>query len=603
MKREYLVLLTGPLQGSERDIVGSLTIGRSPENGLQLNDLQVSRKHAVVQQTPAGTIVRDLGSGNGTYIGDRRVLEYRLSDGDVIRIGPVDMKFEIRAGDAMTTPRPLTSPPIGSDPRQSVRFHAEESGSKIEANAADNIYRTFFKAPQDAVSAEQLRDAQDRLAAVYEANQIISSERDLRKLFERVMDQIFGLVPAHNGVILLKDEKTGELVTEFVKRGDKQSEVAMSSSIVTRAFEKGEAVITYNAANDSRFEAGASIISQNISSAMCTPLRHQDETLGIIYVDTRGTQNAFAQGDLELLVALSGPAATSIRNAQYVAELEKAYQDTLIVLANAIELRDHYTVGHTWRVTNFALEIARTLGWSAEKLRECEMGGVVHDVGKISIDDAVLRKPGGLTDDEYAQMRVHPERGARMMQDIRILVPLIPYTLYHHERYDGKGYPFGLAGEDIPVEGRLLAVADTLDAMTSNRPYRKGFDPEYAIAEIEKGKGSQFDPAIVDALMKCYREGKIDRILQDYHKKDEKSIACPFCSTYMRLPEQAKVDFEFQCGVCHRQIRLKRQNEAYFGELVARSDSTPLGSGSHGDSGAADPDPVASTREGGEQSK
>ncbi|MCC6486185.1 MAG: HD domain-containing protein [Candidatus Hydrogenedentes bacterium] len=586
IKRVCLVLMTGPLQGTERDIVGSLTIGRSPDNGLQLNDLQVSRRHAVIQQTPAGTIVRDLGSGNGTYIGDRRVLEYRLSEGDIVRIGPVEMRYESRVGDAITTPRPVVGPPPGADPRNSVRFHAEDSASKIEANAADNVYKTFFQVPRDAVSADRLRDAQKRLAAVYEANQIISSERDLRKLFERVMDQIFSLVPAHNGVILLKDEHTGELVTEYVKRGDQQTEVAMSSSIVSRAFDKGEAVITYNAASDARFEAGASIIAQNITSAMCTPLTHQSETLGVIYVDTRGTRSAFTQSDLELVVALSGPAAIAIRNAQYVAKLQKAYQDTLIALANAIELRDHYTVGHTWRVTNFALEIARTLGWPEEKLQECEMGGVLHDVGKISIDDAVLRKPGGLTDEEYAKMRVHPERGARMMQDIEFLVPLIPYALYHHERYDGKGYPFGLSGVDIPIEGRLLAVADTLDAMTSNRPYRKGLDPEFAISEIEKGKGSQFDPTIVDALMKCYREGKIDRILQDYHKKDEKSIACPFCSTYMRVPEEATVGFEFHCGVCHRGIRLKQENEAYFGEMVLRSDSTPL-SGSNADSDPA----------------
>ena len=586
IKRECVVLMTGPLQGTERDIVGSLTIGRSPDNGLQLNDLQVSRRHAVIQQTPAGTILRDLGSGNGTYIGDRRVLEYRLAEGDVVRIGPVEMRYESRVGDAMTTPRPVVSPVAGLDPRKSVRFHAEDSASKIEANAADNVYKTFFQVPRDAVNADRLRDAQKRLAAVYEANQIISSERDLRKLFERVMDQIFTLVPAHNGVILLKDERTGELVSEFVKRGDQQTEVAMSSSIVSRAFDKGEAVITYNAANDARFEAGASIIAQNITSAMCTPLTHQSETLGVIYVDTRGTRNAFTQSDLELVVALSGPAAIAIRNAQYVAKLQKAYQDTLIALANAIELRDHYTVGHTWRVTNFALEIARTLEWPEEKLRECEMGGVLHDVGKISIDDAVLRKPGGLTEEEYAKMRVHPERGARMMQDIEFLVPLIPYALYHHERYDGKGYPFGLSGLDIPIEGRLLAVADTLDAMTSNRPYRRGLDPEFAISEIEKGKGSQFDPTIVDALLKCYREGKIDRILQDYHKKDEKSIACPFCSTYMRLPEEAKVGYEFHCGVCHRGIRLQQENEAYFGEMVLRSDSTPL-SASNADS---DPD-------------
>src|SRR5690606_31437313 len=122
----------------------------------------------------------------------------------------------------------------------------------------------------------------------------------------------------------------------------------------------------------------------------------------------------------------------------------------------------------------------------------------------ISIDDAILRKPDRLTDDEYDKMKVHPERGARMMQDIEFLLPLVPYALYHHERYDGKGYPYGLQGEDIPIEGRLLAVPDTFDAMTSNRPYRKGLDPKIAIAELEKGKGTQFDPDMVDAFLAAY---------------------------------------------------------------------------------------------------
>jgi putative nucleotidyltransferase with HDIG domain len=195
--------------------------------------------------------------------------------------------------------------------------------------------------------------------------------------------------------------------------------------------------------------------------------------LGVVYVDTRGTTHAFTQSDLELLVALAGPAAIAIKNAQYVAMLERAYHDTLIVLANAIELRDHYTVGHTWRVTNFAKEIARVLGWDEERIQQTEMGGVLHDVGKIAVDNAILSKPGRLTDEEYEKMKVHPERGARMMEDVGFLKPVIPYCLYHHERYDGKGYPFGLSGESIPLEGRLIAVADTFDAMTSHRPYRR----------------------------------------------------------------------------------------------------------------------------------
>lgn len=565
MPKDRLIVLSGPQQGTVVEIDDVLTIGRSPENVLQLNDIQVSRRHAVVERTPKGSLIRDLSSGNGTYIGDRRILEYRLTDGDIIHIGPTQLRFEAGIEDREKSSRD-----------SSVLF-ATDDGSTLEASAVDKVYKTFFHAPQADASAEELQSAQERLAAVYEANQIISSERDLKRLFERVMDQLFRLVPAHNGVILLKDEKTGELVTEYTKFGAGQTHVTISSTIVTRAYENGEAVLTSNAASDSRFGAHLSIISHNIASAMCAPLVHQNERLGVLYVDTRGTTNAFEKGDLELLVALSGPAAIAIRNAQYVAQLEQAYRDTLVVLASAIEMRDHYTVGHTWRVTNFAVAMGRALGWSEEELKRCEMGGVLHDVGKIAVEDAILRKPERLTEEEYAKMRVHPERGARMMQDCKVLVPLIPYALYHHERYDGKGYPYGLKGEEIPIEGRLLAVADTFDAMTSNRPYRKGLPAEVAVAELEKGKGTQFDPACVDALVRCYREGKIDSILQEY-SKGEKSIACPFCSTFVPIPDGVDVGGRFECTVCHRTIALQRSNEVYYGEVVSAVEwpRTPL---------------------------
>jgi putative nucleotidyltransferase with HDIG domain len=546
MARERIVILSGPRQGTAFDISGLLLIGRNPDSGVYLEDPQVSRRHAEIDPTPNGTVIRDLASGNGTFIGEQRILESRLTHGDIIRIGTVELRFETDAA------------------HSGVRFKANLD-AHIESSDAANIYETFFQAPRAAVTVEQQRDAQNRLAAVYRANQIISSERDLRRLFQRVMDQIFALIPAHNGVILLRDEKTGELVTEYVKSGS--GDAVISSTIVSRALDHGEAVITYDAADDSRFGAGASIIAQNIASAMCTPLVHQSERLGVLYVDTRGTTNAFIKSDLELLVAFSGPAAIAIKNAQYVHKLERAYEDTLIAIANAVEARDHYTIGHTWRVTNFALEIARTLGWSEERLELCEIGGLLHDVGKIAVHDAVLQKPGQLTEDEFARMKIHPERGARMLRDIERLVPIIPYCLYHHERYDGNGYPFGLAGENIPIEGRLIAVADTFDAMTSNRPYRRGLHPEVAIAEIVKARGTQFDPLIVDALVVCYREGRITRVIQE-SLKGGRSIVCPFCSTFISIPEGANEGDHFECQVCHRHVQLLQQNNAFFGELL-----------------------------------
>ena len=304
---------------------------------------------------------------------------------------------------------------------------------------------------------------------------------------------------------------------------------------------------------------------------MCVPLLHQGECLGVLYLDTHGTTNAFVQGDLELLVALAGSSAIAIKNAQYMHDLEQSYQDNLLTLVNAIEMRDHYTVGHTWRVTNFSIEIAREMGWDDEQLKQVYMGGVLHDVGKIAIPDAILGKASRLTEEEFAQMKVHPERGARLLGDVEILQQYIPYCLSHHERYDGKGYPFGLKGEDIPIEGRIIAVADTFDAMTSNRPYRKGLDPEIAIQELEKNKGTQFDPDCADAMIRAYRDGKIHKILQDYYKQDGKSVACPFCSTHIKTPEDAKIGDVLQCDVCHRRLKLIMENDAYYGELLPQT--------------------------------
>ena len=546
MKSERVIVLSGLSQGKTFEITGAVTIGRNADSNIFLDDLQISRRHAVIEQRPDGTFIRDLGSGNGTYLGDRRILESRLSEGDVIRMGNIELRYE------------------APEPSAFVQFKTDIEGH-MEASDAANVYETFFQAPAQAATLEEQQGLQNRLAALYKANQILSSERDLRKLFELVMDQIFSLVPAHHGVILLKDEKTGELVAEHTRSGT--GDAVISSTIVARALDNGEAVITYDAADDSRFEAGASIIAQNIASAMCAPLTYQSERLGVIYVDTRGTTNAFVKGDLELLVALSGPAAISIKNAQYLQKLERSYQDTLIALANAVEMRDHYTVGHTWRVTNIAVEIARTLGWSEEQLAVCKMGGVLHDVGKIAVDDAILRKPGKLTEEEFAKMKIHPERGYRLLLDIEQLKPCIPYCLYHHERYDGKGYPKGIAGENIPIEGRLIAVADTFDAMTSNRPYRKALNPDDALAEIEKCRGTQLDPVVVDALVKCYREGKIKRIIQE-SMKGGRSIACPFCSTFVGIPEGANPGDRIECGVCHRHVKLQKQEDVYFGEQL-----------------------------------
>lgn len=181
----------------------------------------------------------------------------------------------------------------------------------------------------------------------------------------------------------------------------------------------------------------------------------------------------------------------------------------LTVLSGAIEARDPYTRGHSARVTALAEAVARRLGWSEERLEFLRLGGPLHDIGKLAVSDEVLRKEGRLDDHELAEIREHPKIGAKLLLRVAALREAIPYVLYHHERWDGTGYPSGKAGEEIPVEARVLAVADAFDAMTSDRPYRRALTREQALAEVERCSGTQFDPRIAQVFLELFAEAEL----------------------------------------------------------------------------------------------
>ena len=178
-------------------------------------------------------------------------------------------------------------------------------------------------------------------------------------------------------------------------------------------------------------------------------------------------------------------------------------------LTVALESRDPHLRGHCGRVTAFAEAIAVRLGWGEKRLAGLRLGGALHDVGKLAVAESILHKPGRLTRAELAQIRTHPEAGARLLGGIESLSPALPYVLFHHERWDGDGYPHGLAGEAIPTEGRLIAVADAFDAMTSSRPYRPAQPVHAALAELDRCAGSQFDPLVACAFIAAWRAGEL----------------------------------------------------------------------------------------------
>ena len=185
---------------------------------------------------------------------------------------------------------------------------------------------------------------------------------------------------------------------------------------------------------------------------------------------------------------------------------QEQFNDLVRVVMKALNEKDQYTQGHSIRVTEYALKIGEGLGLDKEQLKELELASVLHDIGKLGIPDRILKKPGRLTKDEYAIMQQHSVKGEKMLEGITDLEPYKKYVRAHHERYDGYGYPDGLKGKDIPLISRILFVADTFDAMTSDRPYRKGLPADVSIDEIIRCSGTQFDPLIVEVFVRIMRE-------------------------------------------------------------------------------------------------
>jgi len=249
--------------------------------------------------------------------------------------------------------------------------------------------------------------------------------------------------------------------------------------------------------------------SGRLLSIMIAPLSNLKRTIGAAVIAFEEDKDFIRQQTLRFLHILVDSFSMSLENAYLFNDLKSTYFDTIKAISNSIEARDPYTKGHSERVARFAKAIAEELNWDKKEIDLIDWGGMLHDVGKIGLPDSILNKPGKLTDDEYNHIKLHPLVGAQIIKGISFLESVTPYILEHHERFDGKGYPMGVAGENISIKGRLLAIADAFDAMTSDRPYRKALTPEDAFKEISRNRGTQFDPEIARAFERAWVSGKV----------------------------------------------------------------------------------------------
>ncbi len=245
-----------------------------------------------------------------------------------------------------------------------------------------------------------------------------------------------------------------------------------------------------------------------VGSFLAVPLRVQNRKLGFVAVAAGMDRDSLQEGDRKLVTIIAARAAAAIENARLYDDLQATFHQTIQGLASAIDKMDRYTAGHSERVAEYAVYLGRRLGLDAREIEIIRQSALMHDIGKIGCV-LNLNKPGKLTDGEYEAFKKHPGFGRDILTPIKFLHPLIPGVHLHHERFDGRGYPLGLDKQRIPLMARIISVADTYDAMTSNRSYRRALPHEVAVAEIERCSGSQFDPDIAQSFLEGlddYRE-------------------------------------------------------------------------------------------------
>jgi len=259
-----------------------------------------------------------------------------------------------------------------------------------------------------------------------------------------------------------------------------------------------------------------------LETVVCIPSYFRDELLGLLLLGKKNSGKRFIDEELDFFVALNSNVAMAIRNAQLFKELEyeldrkhQLFIHTTIALAAAIEAKDHYTHGHTTRVTNLSMEIAQRMGIKAKKnfdgkfLENLHISSLLHDIGKIGVPEHILNKRSSLTIGERNRIKEHPMIGVNILKSIKELEGALSGVRYHHERFDGKGYPEGLKGEQIPLIASIITVADSFDAMSTDRSYRAAMDKAAAVNEIRNLSGRQFSPVVADTFLELCQEGKI----------------------------------------------------------------------------------------------
>jgi HD-GYP domain-containing protein (c-di-GMP phosphodiesterase class II) len=351
----------------------------------------------------------------------------------------------------------------------------------------------------------ELKKSEDKLSKLYHISRTISSTLKLNDILRVILDFSVKISGANKGSVMLLDEKKNIF---FIKAAYNLSEriihevtFAKDENTIGWVVKNKKPLYIKNLEKAKRFSKKEEI-NYKLEQLLMVPIIIEGEVKGVINLDNN---TSFTTDTINLLKSFSEQAAVAINNARLYQKIQDNYFEIVKALAQAIEAKDPYTHGHSARVMEYAVQIARKLDLPEEEIESLRYAAILHDIGKIGVRGIVLNNPNGLTSEEYNEVKKHPIVGEGIIKPIELLQPIRPLIRHHHEWYNGKGYPDGLSGKNIPLCARILAVADAYDAMKSDRPYRKALTEEIVIQELKRGSGTQFDSKIVEVFLEILK--------------------------------------------------------------------------------------------------
>jgi HD-GYP domain-containing protein (c-di-GMP phosphodiesterase class II) len=358
-----------------------------------------------------------------------------------------------------------------------------------------------------------LRGEYERLLYLHRTGQAVRSSLDLADVMSQLARDATVFTHGQLGLATLRDEDSDDLILQasYESKGDASSQHhrPVEEWFLRRCAVTGETVTAGLDQSPQEVFLGTPPDRLSPVILLCAPIALRDRTIGVLTVVRDAAQGRFTAAEVQLVEEMAGQTAMAVEQAILFAkvrrsanQLELSYDTTLRVLMAALDAKDEVTQGHSERVARLTVAVAKEMNIPQEKLVDVERGALLHDVGKIGVPDQVLQKPNALDEAEWEAMQKHPLLAGLMVSKVDFLEGALPILMYHHEKFDGTGYPFGLAGDAIPLEARIFAVVDAYDAITSDRPYRAASEPKAALDEIQNHAGRQFDPRVVKAFVR-----------------------------------------------------------------------------------------------------